>query len=119
MSSLFSAISGQFTKAIIIGALLPATVFVLVAYLWFMPMLPIDAHALSQLEGIQTQWKVAAFTAITVLIAALLNVLNTAIFRLYEGYPWKNGWLGRWKTARKVQELQRLTEARKKGRSLR
>jgi len=119
MSSLFSAISGALTKPIILGALLPATVFMLIAYLWLFPMIPVDAQALARFADIDVGWKLASLGALSVSIAALLHLFNTAIIRFYEGYPWKNGPMGMAKAARYEARLKALMEARVAGRALR
>jgi hypothetical protein len=120
MSGLFTAISSRFSPAVVLGALLPATVFVILCWLWLLPMLPLDIPTLSRFETIMdTQWKVVTLTAIVTLVAALLHVLNTPVVRLYEGYPWKDGPLGRFKIRKNVKRLQTLIDARNKGRALR
>ncbi len=100
MTSVFSAISGVFGRAMIIGALLPSTLFVLFGYLILGPMLPWEWRAVSRLEVLEPQWKVAAVAATAIVLAGLLHVLNIPIIRFYEGYPWAAGFIGRWRTSR-------------------
>jgi hypothetical protein len=123
MTSIFSAISGQFGRAIIIGALLPAAVFVLVMHLFVAPMLPWDWRLITRIAVLDAQWQVAALVVAATLIAGLLYAMNTSITRFYEGYPWENGWLGRWCAQRYRAKLLRQMRvrqvARKLGRRLR
>lgn len=101
MSNVFSTISGVFGRAMIIGALLPSILFVLFGYLVLMPMLPWEWRIVVRLEALETEWKLAAVAALAVVLAGLLDVMNVAIVRFYEGYPWQHGLLGRFKTWRK------------------
>ena len=118
MTGIFSAISGQFGRAIIIGALLPAAVFVLLAYLFVIPMAPIEWGLIARIEILDAQWKIAAVTIAAILIAGLLHVLNISIIRLYEGYPWRHGLIGRLMTQRQERRLVQLASDRQIARAL-
>lgn len=123
MTSIFTTISGQFGRAIIIGALLPAAVFVLVVHVFVVPMLPWEWRLITRVAVLDAQWQVASLVVAATLIAGLLSVMNTSITRFYEGYPWANGWLGRWRAAHHraalLQRRRRVRLARELGRRLR
>ncbi len=105
MGSLFSTISGQFTKPIVIGALFPAAIFLAVCYLIVVPMMPWQLHDVQRFASLDTQWKVVGITALAAVFAFLLYVLNVPIIRMYEGYPWQDGLIGTWMTQRRRKEL--------------
>jgi hypothetical protein len=111
MTGIFSTISGVFGRAMIIGALLPATLFVLFVYLVLMPMLPWEWAFVARLEAIAPEWKIAGVAVLAVILAGLLDVLNIPIVRFYEGYPWGDGLLGRFLTK---QQAKRYTAAQKR-----
>ncbi|HJQ35556.1 MAG TPA: hypothetical protein VKB93_00310 [Thermoanaerobaculia bacterium] len=102
MTSIFSAISGQFGRAFMIAALLPAALFVLALQRFVFP-----------------QWQLAVLAAAAVAVAGLLHVLNAPIVRLYEGYPWMNGPLGKWSIARHRRRLQEAVDGRLAAREAR
>jgi hypothetical protein len=106
MGNLFSAISSQFSKSIIVGAFFPALLFLLFAYLFVLPMLPWEIHVLTRLVDLDAQWKLAVFTIVAILTTIVLYVLNNAIIRLYEGYPWCSGPLGTYLTGRQRRKLE-------------
>jgi len=118
MSSLFTAISGQFGRAVVIGALLPAAIFVLAMHVFVIPMLPWEWRLITRIALLDAQWKVAALTIAAVFVAALLYVLNTSIVRFYEGYPWRKGWIGEWMTKVQAEKLAERTNTRVRAREL-
>lgn len=101
MTGLLSAISGQFTKSLILGALFPAAVFVLLWLVFVAPLLP-PGFILSAPPALEADWSVLSITFVTLVLTGLLYNLDTPIIKLYEGYPWKDSWLGR-----KLCEVQR------------
>lgn len=119
MTSVFSAISGVFGRAMIIGALLPATLFVLFCHLILAPMLPWEWRVVARIGIVEPEWKVAAFAAMAVVVAGLLHVLNTPIIRFYEGYPWAEGFLGRWRKSRQERLFDEKVARRRRTRELR
>jgi hypothetical protein len=119
LTSVFSAISGQFGRAIIIGALLPAAVFVLVLHVFVVPMLPWEWRLITRIAVLDAQWQVASLIVASTLIAGLLYVLNTSITRIYEGYPWEHGLIGRWRKKRYQAKLASRKSTRKLARELR
>lgn len=100
MGSIFSNISGQFGKSFVIAALLPSTIFVLVLYLYILPMAPLQFGAIGRLQAIEAQWQIGAGVAVATIMATLLYSLNYVLLRLYEGYSWENSAIGRRLTGR-------------------
>ena len=118
MSSVFSAISGVFGRAMIIGALLPSTLFVLFGYLVLVPMLPWEWRVVVRLEALETEWKLAAVAALAVVLAGVLDVLNVPIVRFYEGYPWQHGLLGKFMVWRQKRIFDAKQQRRKHAETL-
>jgi hypothetical protein len=94
MSALFSTISGQFSKSLILGSFVPSTIFVLLFYLLVVPLLPSQWLLFQPLEALDTQWRVVALTFVTIVLSGLLFNINIPLIRLFEGYPWLNTRLG-------------------------
>ena len=84
MSSIFSAVSGQFTKYLILGTLLPVSIFVALALVFGQPITPASLPLVRALETLDKQWFAIAATAVTVIVSGVLYNLNTPIIRLYE-----------------------------------
>lgn len=119
MTSVFSAISGVFGRAMIIGALLPASLFVLFCHLFLLPMLPWQWQSVARLEALEPEWKVVAAAAAAIVLAGLLHVLNIPIIRFYEGYPWKNGPIGKWLRKQREAEFDEKIARRREAIALR
>lgn len=98
MTSILSAISGYFGKSIILGTFLPVVVAVVLSLFFVVPLLPNDDTFLKPLQQLDTQWMVLAVSLLSIVVAGLLYNLNHPLMRLYEGYLWKETWLGRWRT---------------------
>ena len=96
MTSILSSISGYFSKSLILGTFLPVVIFMVLSMLFLVPLLPSDLRLLAPLENIDKQWKVIAVSFVTIVISGLVYNLNIPILRWYEGYPWKNSWIGTW-----------------------
>ena len=114
MTNFLSAISGQFSKSLILGAFLPVTVFVVLLYCLLPPLIPDSGDLFAPLAGLDTQWKVLAVTLAILLLSGLLFNLNTSVIRLYEGYPWMASALGK-KRVEHYQEVRRLLEWQSTG----
>ena len=99
MTNIFTAISGQFSKSLILGAFFPVTVFVLLVLCLLPALVPASGSFFAPLSGLDPQWKVFAVTLAILLLSGLLFNLNTALIRLYEGYPWKDSRFGKKRTA--------------------
>ncbi len=97
--SLFSAISGQFSKALVLSALLPVTLFVLLSLALVLPLVPPTLPVQEWIESWDSEWKAAAVVLTIVLLTNLLHALNDPITRFYQGFPWSDSWLGRWRIA--------------------
>jgi hypothetical protein len=116
VSSLLSAISGKFSSAVILGTFFPVTVFVFLARVLWVPLLPpgFRPSILVPLAGLDEKWELFVLTLVTIVFSGLLYNLNTPVLRIYEGYPWKETLFGRWKTGRYRKKLRAL-EAQKEG----
>lgn len=104
MTSLISAISGQFNKALVLGTFLPVTVFTILGIVVVGPLSPDDWPQLRSLRLTDTQW-VLGVSFFVILLTGLLYNLNIPLIRLYEGYKWERSWLGQWKTRRYKAKL--------------
>lgn len=100
MTSIISAISGQFSKSLVLGTLFPVALFVVLALMFVLPIVPSEVAVLAPLQKLGTEWQLIALSLVTVVISGVLYNLNIPIIRLYEGYPWRDSWLGRRRTAR-------------------
>jgi len=106
MFSMFSAVSGHFTRALVFGAFLPILLFVAAAS-------PIVVFLSSggdlDLTPVEL-WsdKTTILSIIVVTLTGLIYSLNTPIIRFYEGYPWRRSAFGR-RRERKYRE--RLEDA--------
>jgi hypothetical protein len=102
VTSILSSISGYFSKALILGTFLPVVIFILLSFLFLMPLLPSDLSLSLRFQGIDKEWKVLAASFGAVVITGLIYNLNIPILRLYEGYPWRYSWIGMWLTRRHI-----------------
>jgi hypothetical protein len=112
MSSIFSAVSGQFTKYLILGTFLPVAIFVALGLVFGQTITPTSLSFVRALEKLDRQWFTIAVTAITIIVSGLLYNLNTPIIRLYEGYPWRGSLIGTWRIERIQCRLDRATQLR-------
>ncbi|MDQ3918552.1 MAG: DUF11 domain-containing protein [Acidobacteriota bacterium] len=112
MTSILSAISGYFSKAILLGTLLPVIFFVTLSLLFLVPLFPPDLQLFEPLAALDTQWKVLAVTLVTVVLSGLLYNLNVPIIRLYEGYPWLKSRIGRRRRRHYARRYRQLDELR-------
>ena len=97
MTSIVSAISGQFSKSLILGTFLPSMLFVVLGVFFVLPLFPYNWDALQQLSGAETQ-SVLVASLVTVVLTGLLYNLNIPVIRFYEGYTWQNSLIGEWRT---------------------
>lgn len=100
MNNLLSAVSGQFGKALIFGTLLPVIVFVLLTWIFIVPLLPTGIQTFEAFDSLDPEWKLAATSLLALVLTGLLLNLNIPIIRFYEGYPWKESWIGNWRVKR-------------------
>jgi len=97
VNSILSTLSGQFGKTLLLSTLLPVVVFVLLALVLVVPHVPGTVPVLHWVQGLDSEWQLAALTLAVVLLTAVLHNLNGPIIRFYEGYPWCDSWVGRWR----------------------
>lgn len=112
MIDVLSAVSGQFTKYLIMGTVLPVVIFVALGLVFGQSITPTSVPLVSELETLSKQWFAIAVTATTVVVSGLLYNLNTPIIRLYEGYPWRDSRIGKWRILRIQGRLDRATKLR-------
>ncbi len=100
MTSLLGSISGQFAKPVVFGMLFPVLITAALNAALVVPVLPIGPQlepALRRIAlGEQSAWKVVALSFFVLFITGLLYALNIPIIRLYEGYGWRDSWIGTW-----------------------
>ena len=114
MTGLLATISGYFTRAILLGTLLPVAVFVTSCFIFIGPLLPGDLKVLLPLTALDPQWQLLAVTLSTILLSGLLYSLNIPVTKLYEGYPWMNTWIGK-RRKRHYQAVYKTADQRIKG----
>ncbi|HKR00376.1 MAG TPA: hypothetical protein VJT09_06870 [Pyrinomonadaceae bacterium] len=95
MTSLLSSISGFFSKTLILGTFLPVIVFITFGILFVVPLVPADLAILKPVAALDAQWQVLIITFVAILLSGLLYNLNIPLIRMYEGYPWRETWVGR------------------------
>jgi hypothetical protein len=97
VTSILSAISGQFSKSLILGTFMPVVVFVILSLYFAIPLFPVNWELLYQLQQLDTQG-IIIFSFLTIVLTGVLYNLNIPIIRLYEGYPWRESFIGKWAT---------------------
>src|SRR5713101_241812 len=112
MPSILAAVSGQFTKYLILGTLLPVAIFVTLGLVFGQPITPTSVPLVSALQTLDKQWFTITVTATIVVLSGLLYNLNTPIIRLYEGYPWRGSVIGKWRIGQIQRRLDRATQLR-------
>lgn len=89
MTGILSAISGQYSKSLLLGTFFPATVFTLLLVVLIGPYYQGQIPVLGVLEGLDPQWKIIAFLFSVVVVSGLIYNLNITIIQFYEGYAWE------------------------------
>jgi hypothetical protein len=122
MGDFLSKISGQITGSIILGAFFPVVLFVIAVVLLVLPLTPY-APGLTAIVTILKIWEdktsAAVVTTVVVLIlSVVLYMLNVPIIRLYEGYPWRDSWIGTRLKSRQRSRFDAATTLREAARSL-
>jgi hypothetical protein len=105
MLSLLSTVSGYFSRSLILGAFFPTLIFVALLILSDYMLSLFEVRSFLQINPLDTGWTILSITFITVVVTGLLYNLNNPLIRLYEGYPWKGTWLGKFLTKRKQQKF--------------
>jgi hypothetical protein len=100
MGDFFAKISGQFTASLVLSALFPVLLFLTALTLVVLPITPYG-HELTSAVQDPKYWQDHAsvalvLTLVVLTLSVLLFNMNTPIIRLYEGYPWKDSWIGEW-----------------------
>lgn len=109
MADIISSLSQQFGRALVLGALLPMAVFLTIAALSMGLLFPPTGGLLAAATNIQVD-RLLILAVITLGMTGLLHNLNGPIIRFFEGYPWRQTWWGRWRSAHFRQQLQALQE---------
>ena len=97
MTSLLSSISGQFGKAVILGSLLPVLILAILNVVIVAPLLPETSAIQARLARVavgEERWAAVTLGFVVLVLTGLLYNLNIPIIRLYEGYPWRQSWVG-------------------------
>lgn len=114
MNNLLTTVSGYFSRSLILGAFLPTVIFIIFFILLVIPLLPDNLWLVTRLQALGTEWKVISMTFTAIVASGLLYNLNIPLIRIYEGYPLKNTWYGKWKIKRYQRQYRRL-DAQQKG----
>ena len=118
MTNILSAISGHFSKNLILGTFFPVVLFVLLSLIFVVPLFPPDWPLFKPIIALDTQGKVLAISFLTIVLTGLLFNLNIPVLRLYEGYPWRESWIGKWFIRRRKKQFQAVRARRLGMRSL-
>jgi hypothetical protein len=112
MSTLLSAISGQFAKVVSLGTLFPVLIYSILNVLLVAPLLPWGAALQDYLRRLamgEEKWAAVALTFVVIVVTGILYNLNIPIIQLYEGYQWNDSWIG---SLLKSRHKARLNRAR-------
>jgi hypothetical protein len=110
MSKLLGVISGQFAKSFVLGAFLPAVVFMILNVILVVPFLPPELALAEYLKDYDKEWQAVAALFAAILVSSLLYNLNIPLIRFYEGYLFEDSWLGRKMRQRHVRKLTQMDE---------
>lgn len=111
MTDILSAISGQFSRSLILGTFLPAVLFVILATFFVLPLFPDGWWLWEQVSAGQTRG-VIVLTLVTIVLSGLLYNLNIPITRFYEGYTWQRSRIGKSRTRHYRRRLREAEELR-------
>jgi hypothetical protein len=114
MGGILSGISGYFSKHLILGTFLPVVIFVTLTWILVIPLLPTTWPILKPIQSFEPQWQILAFSFLTIVLTGLLYNVNIPLISFYEGYPWKELWIGQWRT-KKYKKLFAIAQARWNG----
>ena len=104
MLSMFSAVSGHFTKGLVLGTLLPVLLFVAAAVPTWLLFTGGAGTLAAGSVAFMTDHAAALGVFVVAATGALYN-LNTPIIRFYECYPWSRTAYGRRRTDRHKRRL--------------
>jgi hypothetical protein len=103
VGSLFSEISGRFSKSLVFGCFFPVVFFLLLDWIFFRPFVPPLHGAAGALAALDPGWRTVALAGLAVLVSGLLYTLNRPITRFYAGYPWQHSYVGGMLKGRQVR----------------
>lgn len=112
MGSLLATITGHFGKPLVLGTMMPVILALAVFSVVLAPRIGLKP-SLSLWEAGVKDGGILDFTIAIVLLTGLLYPMNSQVQRLFEGYPWKSSWIGRWRVARYQAELDDLITRRR------
>lgn len=115
MTTLLTSISGQFGKIILLGTLFPVLMVSILNELLVVPILPFGTAVQNQLMKVATgedKWAAVSLLLIVVVITGIIYNLNIPIIRAYEGYAWKDSYLGILWARRKKERLRKVVPLR-------
>lgn len=108
MNTLLSSISGKFGQTVMLGTLFPVLIVCILNEVLVAPILPVGPAIQDQLRRIaigEDKWAAVALLFIVLVITGVLYNLNIPIIRIYEGYPWKDSYIGATFSKRKKQRF--------------
>ena len=114
MGGILSGISGYFSRHLILGTFLPVVIFVILSWILVLPSLPTNWPILKPIQSFGAEWQILTFSFTTIVLTGLLYNINIPLISLYEGYPWKELWIGQFR-ARKYKRLFAIATARWNG----
>jgi hypothetical protein len=97
MTSLLTSISGQFGKTVFLGTLFPVLIVAILNGVLTIPLFSFGPAFQTQLKDVaigEDKWGAVFLVFVVLVLTGFLYNLNIPIIRLYEGYPWKESWLG-------------------------
>jgi|HubBroStandDraft_5_1064220.scaffolds.fasta_scaffold25650_2 hypothetical protein len=119
MNSLFSAVSGQFSRYLIFGSMLPVILFEFLTAVFTFPLLPTGLLMLASFHKLDKEWIAVIVAVVTLVLTGLLYNVNIPLIRWYEGYPWERSWIGKWRKQQHRTRRARLSVLRAQLRDVR
>jgi len=118
MGDFFSKISSQFTGAVVLSAFFPLILFMVAFTQIVLPMTSTGQEFTKAVQDPQ-YWQsnpfvTLVFTVLLLGLSVVLYNLNTPIVRLYEGYPWKDSWIGQRRRRRHERYLEKVGRTRQR-----
>lgn len=121
MGSLLSSISTQLAvRSIILGTFFPVVLLTALNILFVGPLIawPALQSHFEKLAIGDEKWSVVLLTLAATAVTGILYNLNTPIIRLYEGYPWKDSFIGSLFVRRKVSKFRAIRNLQGSFRSM-
>src|SRR2546423_303154 len=111
MGALLSQISGSLGKAML-STFFPVVLFLAGFYVGVLPLYPYGLEIFRPFETIDAGWKALAFSFCALLLTGVLLYLNTIVYRFFEGYPWRQSWLGTLLTKAQTKRFRKASQAK-------